>query len=123
MFKSTKITKEVKKKLLTWSYHVGCRDNFTCKICGLDQEETLINSHHIKHPRQFYPNLTFKVSNGITLCETCHKIYHENYLGSTKLPGTITSLKYFANLYIFLLLILVDMTFGYAWCNKIKALQ
>jgi len=50
-----------------WREAVFKRDNYTCK-CG---NKEYITAHHIKSFAK-YPKLRFRVSNGITLCETCH---------------------------------------------------
>lgn len=51
-----------------WRKKVFTRDNYTCQECGSKEK---INGHHIK-PILDYPELIFDVTNGITLCETCH---------------------------------------------------
>lgn len=57
-----------------WRTLVFERDDFTCQDC--DTRGTKINAHHIK-PWYLYPGLRFDVSNGITLCESCHKKRHK----------------------------------------------
>ena len=49
------------------------RDNFTCQICF----NSGIDVHHIK-PIYLNPELSFEVSNLITLCKSCHdkKVSH-----------------------------------------------
>lgn len=54
-----------------WRKAVFERDYWTCQICGKKKEIT-INAHHIKSFGD-YPELRFKVDNGITYCEDCHK--------------------------------------------------
>jgi endogenous inhibitor of DNA gyrase (YacG/DUF329 family) len=55
----------------TWRKSVMRRDNFTCVLCG-DNKGGNLEADHIK-PRMLYPELTFDLSNGRTLCKTCHK--------------------------------------------------
>ena len=50
------------------------RDNFTCQKCGIVGRE--LNAHHIK-PYAKYKELRYELSNGITLCEDCHKLVHK----------------------------------------------
>lgn len=63
-------TPEYKK----WRMKVFQRDNFTCQICG--QVGGKLNAHHIKSFAK-YKKLRTVVSNGITLCEKCHKQLHK----------------------------------------------
>jgi len=53
-----------------WRMSVFSRDNFTCQFCG---NRGYIEAHHIKSWAK-YPKLRYKVENGITLCEDCHKL-------------------------------------------------
>lgn len=48
------------------------RDGHCCRICGSTSN---LEVHHIK-PYAKYPELRTKVSNGITLCKSCHKQRH-----------------------------------------------
>lgn len=56
-----------------WRKEVFTRDNFTCQICG--KVGGNLNAHHIKKWAD-YPELRYEVSNGITLCERCHRDVH-----------------------------------------------
>ena len=57
-------------KYIQWRTSVFKRDNYTCQICGKRGEE--LNADHIK-PWALFKDLRFELSNGRTLCETCHK--------------------------------------------------
>jgi len=57
-------------KYREWRKLVYERDNYKCWIC----EATNLNAHHLKSWAK-YPKLRYKVNNGLTLCEFCHKIY------------------------------------------------
>ena len=57
-----------------WRLAVYERDDFTCQECG--SRGVRLNAHHIKSWRK-HPDLRFAISNGITLCESCHKKKHK----------------------------------------------
>lgn len=56
-----------------WSLDVKERDNYTCQRClkHRDVDNVKIEAHHIKEYHK-YPELRYKVENGITLCDRCH---------------------------------------------------
>jgi 5-methylcytosine-specific restriction endonuclease McrA len=60
-----------------WRKTVFERDDYTCQGCGITG--VYITAHHIKSFAK-YPELRLEVSNGITLCEECHKLT-DNYKG------------------------------------------
>ncbi len=59
-----------------WRYKVKARDNYCCRMPNCSATRKL-NAHHIKRWADF-PNLRYDVTNGITLCKTCHKIVTGN---------------------------------------------
>jgi predicted HNH restriction endonuclease len=69
---------EKQRKLLKyklWRDSVFSRDNWTCQKCG-KRGSSYLNAHHI-NPFYLYPELRFLISNGITLCSDCHKVFHK----------------------------------------------
>jgi 5-methylcytosine-specific restriction endonuclease McrA len=56
-----------------WRKLVFERDGYRCKNCSTNRK---LQAHHIK---QFalYKKLRFELSNGITLCEKCHREEHK----------------------------------------------
>lgn len=74
------ITSENKKirnspKMKAWIKKVYSRDNYTCQKCN--KKSGKLNAHHI-NPFSTYPSLRFEISNGITLCKSCHIELHKN---------------------------------------------
>ena len=74
------ITKESRRvrnhtEYLRWARDVKIRDNIKCQACG--EVWGRLHSHHIKYFSK-YPELRFELSNGITLCITCHKLVHKH---------------------------------------------
>ncbi len=62
---------ENSRRYRKWRGRVFERDNWTCQRCK--NKGGYLQAHHIK-PWKSHPELRFKVSNGQTLCEACHKI-------------------------------------------------
>ena len=58
-----------------WRKAVFERDSYTCQICGDKNgngHQVFLNADHIKSFKHF-PKLRFVVSNGRTLCVSCHR--------------------------------------------------
>jgi hypothetical protein len=53
-----------------WRREVFIRDSFTCQSCG--EKNIYLEAHHIQGYSKF-PELRFVISNGVTLCQACHK--------------------------------------------------
>jgi len=58
-----------------WRDAIFTRDNWTCRDCGARSQAGACVTLHPHHIKSFahHPELRFEVSNGITLCEDCHK--------------------------------------------------
>lgn len=57
-----------------WRFDVFSRDRFTCRHC-LDDRGGNLNAHHILRFAT-HAELRYTVSNGLTLCDHCHKTVH-----------------------------------------------
>jgi hypothetical protein len=60
-----------------WRTFVYKRDKFTCRCCN-DSTGGNLNAHHLDGWDK-YPDKRFELSNGITLCETCHLAFHKAF--------------------------------------------
>jgi len=60
-----------------WSYDVKMAGNFACQVCGDDKGGNLV-SHHIE-AHNSNVELRYNVSNGVCLCDTCHKDFHFHF--------------------------------------------
>lgn len=74
-----------------WRMKIFERDNYTCQVCGFKGNNGYITAHHIKN-FAYYLKLRFEVSNGITLCKTCHSLT-DNYKGKSKKGNQQPSLQ------------------------------
>lgn len=63
--------------LRVWSMSVRKRDGYKCrrKSCGSRYK---LHAHHILNQAD-NPDLRFEVWNGITLCQSCHNLFHKIY--------------------------------------------
>jgi hypothetical protein len=59
-----------------WKLAVYNRDGGICKQCGEKSTKGNIVAHHIKDFNLF-PELRFEVTNGISLCRSCHVRIHK----------------------------------------------
>lgn len=60
-----------------WRIAVFQRDNFTCQACGIF-ERNRVNAHH-KDSHHWCIERRHDISNGVTLCVSCHKKFHSEY--------------------------------------------
>lgn len=76
-----------KSEYTEWRKIVFERDNYTCQKCGArngNGRTIKLHPHHIK-PFATHTDLRYEPSNGITLCESCHRNEHKHvFIGKTK---------------------------------------
>lgn len=78
-------------RCIAWRDAVYARDHYTCQDCG-DAKGGNLNAHHLTPLAQLLNELGIKtapdantcealweISNGITLCERCHRLRHSHY--------------------------------------------
>jgi transposase len=92
-FKYGNITRNPENKLArnrtkyrNWRKKCIVRDDFTCQACG--KMGGKLNVHHINNFSEF-KELRYKVDNGITLCEECHRQFHCLYGKKNNTRGQI----------------------------------
>lgn len=63
-----------------WRNSVFQRDYYTCQRCGDDKGHNLVAHHIIPFSFCIKENkeLLYIIKNGITLCDSCHKLLHKN---------------------------------------------
>jgi 5-methylcytosine-specific restriction endonuclease McrA len=77
-----------KSEYTEWRKAVFARDNYTCQKCGARNGDGVgrtikLHAHHIKHFATHH-DLRYEPSNGITLCESCHRKEHKHvFIGRT----------------------------------------
>lgn len=73
-----------------WRRRVLSRDAYTCKCCGAksNNKRGLI-AHHLWSFTRYWKK-RFLVSNGITLCSSCHKMFHSKYGKGDNTPHQFT---------------------------------
>ena len=64
------------KEYKMWRTSVFERNNYTCQKCS--KVGYKLNAHHIINYAK-NENSRLEVSNGITFCEDCHRIFHKLY--------------------------------------------
>ena len=69
-----------------WRKTVFIRDKNICQCCG--RRSNRLNAHHINSFAR-YPSLRTNIDNGITLCSSCHYVFHKKY-GKDHFPNIIT---------------------------------
>ena len=58
-------------------YYIFARDNYKCVICKGKSKDTILRTHHIIQRKDGGSN---RVDNLVTVCDTCHKKYHNGEL-------------------------------------------
>lgn len=73
-----------------WARTVKENDDYTCQHCGIKDDEN--HAHHVA-PRSRRPDLKYVVSNGKTLCNSCHTWVHHHPKEATAL-GLLSDASY-----------------------------
>lgn len=60
-----------------WRVRVYERDGFACVCCG-DGTGGNLNAHHLE-AHNSRRDLRWEVSNGVTLCKSCHRCFHKQF--------------------------------------------
>lgn len=63
-------------KYIKWRKKVYKRDNYTCQCCYKKSKN--IEAHHL-YSYHSHKSLRYVVTNGVTLCEACHKTFHSEF--------------------------------------------
>jgi hypothetical protein len=58
-----------------WRKAVMTRDHYKCRWCD-ETNKSLLQAHHLLGWTK-WPDLRFELDNGLTLCHSCHKKWHE----------------------------------------------
>lgn len=72
------------KKASDWRKLIFERDDYTCQFCGV--RGTYLEADHIK-PWAYFPELRYELSNGRTLCKSCHNTTKIGYHKMRKIYG------------------------------------
>lgn len=59
-----------------WRKQVFKRDHYTCRCCGTTKSP--FNAHHL-NGWKWAIDQRYDITNGITLCLNCHKLFHKRY--------------------------------------------
>lgn len=60
-----------------WRRSVFERDNYTCQCCGDNKGNNLVAHHILNYSKN--KELRTVITNGVTLCETCHTLFHKTF--------------------------------------------
>ena len=72
-----RVEKRAYSEYWDWRNKVYERDGYTCQCCH-DNKGGNLNAHHILNYSE-HKDLRIDVNNGITLCNKCHKEFHNKY--------------------------------------------
>ena len=69
-------TKRKQYALRKWGKQIQERDDYQCQCCSKEKTTPYnMHAHHIV-PREHFPEMALDLSNGITLCFSCHRSLH-----------------------------------------------
>ena len=65
------------KRYRDWKDAVKERDNHTCKLCGTRDMPYSIAHHILSYNTN--PELRYAITNGVTVCASCHSMVHHHF--------------------------------------------
>ncbi|CDN42079.1 hypothetical protein BN871_AT_00810 [Paenibacillus sp. P22] len=71
-----RITRRLYQAYREWRTEVFERDGYRCRCCG--ESRRYLNAHHILNYAE-HRDRRVDVTNGVTLCKTCHDHFHRLY--------------------------------------------
>lgn len=72
-----RIKKRINNDKYDWRLSIFKRDKFTCQVCQDSQGGNLV-AHHL-NCYKYFPEERWDISNGVTLCNACHREFHKKY--------------------------------------------
>lgn len=73
------IDRKSKKEYRDWRSSVYKKHMFTCDVCGCSKSKyNKIVAHHLES-YDVNESLRYDISNGVALCESCHRDFHKKY--------------------------------------------
>lgn len=76
-----------------WAQEVKRRDNYVCQLCGA--KGVYLHSHHL-YSWDIFISKRYDLTNGVTLCQNCHKKFHLFFNSGSNTPFQF---NYFTKIY------------------------
>ena len=72
--RTMRLHRKLQSRAYLWTWDVLKRDHYQCRHCSATNH---LDAAHII-PKSRAPTLRYHLSNGITLCRTCHEYFHQH---------------------------------------------